>query len=159
MKTQSKILKGTRILMSLVIVFFLAAQAFTGLIYHPKYLGDSYFPFMDYPMFKAVKKIGSEIPFYHVVGILASGAEIEIKPEDLHLDYWKFEWGLIQELKNEHLKYKKIEEYTTLYDRLYHKKFSALRLEDRPRIYLGSKLGEGERKILRTAPLPNKETA
>jgi len=144
-----KILRWARTFLTLVIFFFLAMQAFAGLVYHPPYHGDSYFPFMDYPMFKAVYKIGSEMPFYRVFAILETAQIVEIKPETLDLDYWKFEWGIVQELRNENLRYEKIQEYAAMYYARYGKKVISFRLENHPRVYLGGKLGFGERRVLK----------
>ncbi len=47
-------LRRTKFFVSFVILFFIAAQAFAGLIYHPDYVGDSYFPFLNYPMYSGV---------------------------------------------------------------------------------------------------------
>ena len=145
--------RRAKLFISFIISFFLAAQAFAGLIYHPDYRGDSYFPFLNYPMYSGPHKSDDMIPRYHIFGIIEDGSEIEIKPGDLRMNVWEFFEGPVQELKKQNASMHRLRLYVDLFFKKRAKRLVGLRLENHPLILSKQGIQEGRIFVLNAVPL------
>ena len=124
----------------LIIVFCLALQTFA--IFYP--VSPRLWPFLDYPMYKKAHYEGEAVNRYVVFGVFADASESRILPEDLDLDFWKFEYGPVQMLRRGDAT--ALQPYAELYNARQNKKLVALRVEDHPLIL-------SEEGVLTVAPL------
>lgn len=78
---------GYRWIVSIFIVFVFAMQTYMTLI--PE--GDSFWPFLDYPMFQQKHREGDRLVGLSVYATLADGREIKISSDDSGTTYFQFQ--------------------------------------------------------------------
>ena len=93
-------------------------------------------PFTDYPMYARTYHEGSLVHRYRLVGLLASGEEIEVRPEDLGLNFWKFDGGPVRSLRRfgeyPSVSGPRLAEFRRIYEARYGRRLAGFRLEDHP---------------------------
>jgi hypothetical protein len=88
---------------SLVIAVVLSLQLAATFDLFPRFLSRSthlFWPFMNYPMYRAAHYEGSVIERYRVFGRAADGSEIEVTPDDLGLNFRKFQDIVVAALRS-----------------------------------------------------------
>jgi hypothetical protein len=92
-------------------------------------------PFVNYPMYKQAHYEGESVHIrYMVFGILEDSTEVPILPEDLGLNFWKFDGihgeGFVPAIRSGDEK--RLNSYVQEYQKRKGKKLAGLRLEDQP---------------------------
>jgi hypothetical protein len=120
-------LRGAAIVLpSLIILSCLALQTFA--VFRP--VSPRLWPFLDYPMYGRARYEGEAVSRYVVFGIFADESEARIIPEDLDLDFWKFEYGPVQMLRRGDVE--SLKPYAQLYSDRQKKQLVRIRLENHP---------------------------
>lgn len=91
-------------------------------------------PFTNYPMYSKAFAEGDLLHRYHVFAILDEG-DVEILPKDLGLNFWKFELGLVRDLRRPHDDPRvaaKLAMYRRLYETRHDRRLTGFRLENHP---------------------------
>ncbi len=118
--------RTTIALSSLTIFSCLVLQAFA--VFHP--VSPRLWPFLDYPMYGRAHYQGEAIRQFVAIGIFADASEARILPEDLGLDFWKFEYGPVQMLRRGDVE--SLKPYAQLYSDRQNKQLVGIRLENHP---------------------------
>lgn len=127
MNRRPAFLRGVSLaLPSLIILFCLALQSFA--VFHP--VSPRLWPFLDYPMYNRAHYQGEAVNRYVVFGVFADASEARILPEDLDLDFWKFEYGPVPMLRRGDVE--SLKPYAQLYNARQNKKLVRFRLENHP---------------------------
>jgi len=120
-------LRGVTIARSSLIIFScLVLQSVA--VFHP--VSPRLWPFLDYPMYGRARYEGDAVTRYLVFGIFTDASETRILPEDLDLDFWKFEYGPVQMLRRGDVE--SLKPYAQLYSDRQNKRLVGLRLENHP---------------------------
>lgn len=85
--------RASKLAVSTVIVFLLGLQtaaSFGGLHRY------RYWPFLSYPMYNRPHFKDEAVARFSLVGILKDGTERPITPEDLQLDFWRYQRGPVR---------------------------------------------------------------
>src|SRR5437667_6308265 len=72
----------------LMLQFAATFDLFPRLVSRPSHL---FWPFVNYPMYRAAHYEGAVIERYRVFGRAADGSEVEVAPSDLGLNFRKFQ--------------------------------------------------------------------
>lgn len=111
---------------SAFILACLLAQAATS--FTP--LGERFWPFLNYHMYRKAHYEGEAVYQYALIGIAAEGDEVPIRPEDLNLTFYKFHWGLVDAIRFNDLT--ELNKYVSWYETKFGRQLSAVRLENHP---------------------------
>lgn len=129
----------SKILISVVIITTLSAQAYTAFlrmacnsVFIPLFCSlptdPSLYPFLDYPMYSAIKKEGVTVPLYRLVAIFDDGTEKQLHPEDFGLSLYWFNTRLLPAFQAEQAL--KIKSYVLAYEKAGNRPFVAIRFEN-----------------------------
>ena len=88
----------------------------------------AFYPFMNYPMYSAIKEEGVSVPQHKIVAIFEDGAEQQLGPEDFGLTLYWFNTTSINAVYNEDLD--KIRSYVAAYESAGNRPFTAIRYEN-----------------------------
>jgi hypothetical protein len=91
------------LIVSTIIAVVLALQVVATFDLFPRLLSRpsrTFWPFLDYPMYRRAHYEGDLIERYLVLGRRADGAEVEVTPGDLGLNFWKFRYEVVGALRN-----------------------------------------------------------
>ncbi len=119
-----------KVLASLVIVGVLGLQGLAGFSGNWRF-SSYYWPFLSYPMYRFAHYVGDRIDVrFPVFFTLEDGRELEVFPEDLGLDYWKFMRNFKSAIQNEDAQM--LDVYIREYQRRTGHRVVHLRLENYP---------------------------
>jgi hypothetical protein len=119
-------------------------------------LGERFWPFLNYPMYRKPHYQGENISTYRLVGILRDASEIPILPEDLHLNFWKFKTGPVAAIRlNEAALLRR---YMGGYQAR-HPDLTAVRLEDHPKELTERGVVDAPAKMVGTMRLSSRESS
>ena len=141
-------LRGATIaLPSLLIFSCLVLQSFA--MFHP--VSPRLWPFLDYPMYGRARYEGEAVTRYVVFGIFSDASETRILPEDLDLDFWKFEYGPVQMIRRGDAE--SLKPYAQHYNARQNKELVKFRLENHPFTLSDQGVRVEERQVLNSVSL------
>jgi len=118
--------KTTKVILSLIIFFYLGLQAFASL----GYFSHSLWPFLDYPMYNQPAYLGTLVHRYEVFGTHKDGTTAPVKRQDLGVVYFIFRRDFINAIKESD--HEALNKFAEIYHEKKGKKLIRLRLEDSP---------------------------
>ena len=130
----------------------LGLQAFA--VFRP--VSPRLWPFLDYPMYNQAHYEGEAVNRYVVFGIFADASEARILPEDLNLDFWKFEYGPVQMLRRGDVE--ALKPYARFYSAQQNKMLVGLRLENHPITLLDQGVRVAAPQVLKSVSLESVST-
>ena len=95
----------------------------------------SFWPFIEYAMYRRPHQEGESISRYQLVAILADSTEATITPEDLGLNFWKFRNGPVAAVLDGDEE--RLGQFVAVYERRHGRVVSRVRLEDHPMVLTG----------------------
>ena len=110
-------------------------------------------PIIDYPMYSLPHFEGDKIQRLAVVGISATGGEVEIQPEDVG-GYWHYRiLAEAVERADEDI----VRDVVRIYESRHNLRLTALRVEDRPLLWRSGRVVPAPIKVLRDARMDRAE--
>jgi hypothetical protein len=114
-------------------------------------LGERFWPFLNYHMYRKAHYEGDAVYRYALVGIPEKGDEVPIRAEDLDLTFYKFHWGLVDAIRfNDMTELKK---YVGWWERKSGRRLAALRLENHPYKIYRDGIVRAEPFVVKVVPL------
>ncbi len=109
-------------------------------------------PFLDYPMYSRAYREGASVERPVVIGTLPDGREVEVRPADLGINFWRFQNGVVEMLRRGD--YKWLAVHADLYRARQGTPLVRLRLESRPLVVARDGVRPGVPAVLAEAELP-----
>lgn len=112
-----------------------------------------FWPFVNYPMYHDAHFEGEPIKIRHyVIAILDNSGELEIRPEDLGISFWKYHMDLSNAIKDEN--FTRINPYIQQFEIKTGKHVIGLRLEEHPLTLTREGFQPAPFEVVKTLMLP-----